>query len=557
MLIIAEEHAMSRSYAVSMQDMGGGVNDYSRPDLIGMSETPNTARNIRGEAESFKPRKGYVEFADEIASTTVVALGTYNRFLESNDAMVMVTAEKKLYTIKPQTDTTWTEIPLGGLLNDVTTVDFSGYGDWLFIFNGADKPILVDDTTVTQPFTKPASIAAVADFKPAFGEVYNGSLFVAGVPSAPNVVFISKTASSATPEDIYDFSGALTGFGNADEMKFPDRITAIKQFSTSLVIFTTKEAYFVSGTVAIGATVTYDPQPIPGAGGAVTQDTVTVVENDLYYLTPQKEVRSLKKSLANSSSILTTAISTKIQRFIDDTMDNDLESSFSYYDEPNKLYKLYLREAGGVHNSYRIVADIEKVNDAGVPPFYIDDRMTFSTGIYFKTDGLQQSYIGSPVVGQVYADEMGLSDNGVSIPTARSTKVFNGGNPTTQKNYREVVIFGEKTDGTEITVTVYIDNIVVAVEVIDDNDFDNGASVLDAGIGTEGIGLFTIGSEGDDDITEDGLLKDFVKRITFRQKGKNIRVTFATNEINQNYRIRHMDYVYIPVSRNYNPIIEK
>lgn len=547
---------MPRSYPVVIGAQGGGVNDYSRPDLIASDESPNTLRNIRGEAESFKPRKGYTSFANEIASATVKALGSYPRNDSTEDSMVMVTDANKLYRIKPASESTWTEISLGGVLTDTTTVNFSNYGDFLFIFNGVDLPILVDDTTVSQPFTRPASLSA-GQFFPKFGEVYLGSLFVAGVPTAPNVVFVSKTASSAAPEDIYDFSGTLTGYGNADELLFPDRITAIKALDTSLVIFTTNEAYIVNGYSTIGSTVTFDPQAIPGAGGAVSQDTVTVVENDIYYLTPQKEVKSLKRSLANASSVTTTALSTKVQRFMNEQVDPDLTSAFAYYDEPNKYYNLVVKNIDGLSNFYRLTADIDKIDQYGIPPFYIDDKMVFSCGLYYTSDSLQQSFLGSPVIGQIYKDQVGLSDNSANIQTFRSSKFFNGGDPTTQKNYKEVVVYGEMTDATEITITAYVDNIAVNTATITSADFDSGSSSLDSGIGTETIGTFTIGEEGEETDTEFGNMKEFVKRLTFRQKGKRLNYTVETDGINQNYRIRHLDYVYIPLSHNYSPLIEK
>jgi len=548
---------MSRAYYTSIDYLGGGVNDYSRPDLIAPGETPNTARNIRGEAESFKPRKGYSSFADEQSSTTVVALGSYQRHLSTNDRLMMVTDNNKLFKIDPESETTWTEIALGGVLTDTSTVNFSNYGEYFFIFNGVDKPILVNNTTVTQPFTNPTSVA-LADFLPSFGEVYNGSLFVAGVPTAPNVVFISKPASSLTPANIYDFSGTIGGYGNTDELKFPERVTAIKRMSTALVIFTVDSAYYVPGLTSFSTTVTFDLQPIGGAAGAVSQKSTAVVENDIFYLTQQKEIKSIRRGFSDTLSMITTSLSTKIQHFLNDDIDNDLSAAFAYYDEPNKLYKLYLKSADGTKIDHRVVGDIDQIDQQGVPTFYIDNSMPFSSGVYYKTDGLQQSYIGSHTIGQVYSDETGLADDDdAAIQTFRSTKSFTANNPTTIKNFREVVIFGEMTNVTSISVNVYVDNLAVASETITSSDLPDGSTVLDAGIGSDDIGSFAIADEGATSTSEFNDMKIFVKRITFRQIGQRLRFDFSTDGINNNYRIRHIDYGFIPRTRLFNPIIEK
>ena len=131
------------------------------------------------------------------------------------------------------------------------------------------------------------------------------------------------------------------------------------------------------------------------------------VENDIYYLSPKKEIKSIKRGFSDTLSIMTTPLSTKIQNFLNDEVDDDLSSAFSYYDEVNKLYKLHLRPKGGTTNLLTIVGDMRKIDQGGAPAWYIDDARPFSCGIYYQG----KSFVGAEQIGQVYNDEEGTADD--------------------------------------------------------------------------------------------------------------------------------------------------
>lgn len=548
---------MSRVYYNTIDYLGGGVNDYNRPDMIGSGETPNTARNIRGEAESFRPRKGYTTFAEEVSSVTVRGVSPYLRNTDTEDTLVFMGSDNKLYKINPATQTTYTEVDTSSLITDTTNINFANYGDWLFIFNGVDKPVRVDNTSTAADFTHPTALSA-ATFLPEFGEIYNDQLFVAGVPTAPNYVFVSKIASATNQEYIYDFGGTTGAYGDTADIPFPDRVTAIRKLSDAIVVFTVTGAWYIKGLVDFGSTTVYNRQPIGGAGGAISQKSTVVVENDIYYLTPQKEIKSVRRGFSDQLSIVTESLSTKIQKFLNDEIDTDLSTAFALYDQPNKTYELFLRVKQGTHNSVRIVGDIDQVDpNSGIPPFYIDNGMVFSAGAYYTTNGTQKSYLGSPVIGQLYANNDGLADDDAAIETFRATKEFTAGDQTQVKNFRSVFLYGEMSNTTNIDVRVYVDNLIVCEATITPDDFPTGSTTLDSGIGTESIGSFTIGDEGGATASEFDDLRDFTKRLTFRQKGKRLRVEFSTDGINNNYRIRRLEYGYISLPRTFYSVIEK
>lgn len=544
---------MSRTATVQVVNLGGGVNDFDSPDQIGPSECQNTSRNTRSDANGFKSRLGYTTFADTLVGATdgVRAIGAYIRNSASNDRLICI-YNNKIYKIDPSSESTWTEI-VTTYLTDDTNIDIVSFRDWMFIFNGVDKPLLVSNTTVTQSFTTPASLTTNT-FLPAFGEVYQNSLWVSGVPTAPNTVYISRASTGTNPEYIYDFSGSLTSFGDAQELLFPSRVTAIRKLSTAIVVFTIDGAFYIPGLTEIGSTVTYQAQPIGGAGGCIAQKACTVVENDIYYITPQKEVKSIKRGFSDTLSMITTPLSVKVTKFLKEETSNTLTDTFSYYDPIDKLYKVYFRRVGEGQNGLRLVGDINNVDqNTGAPSWDIDDSVPFQCGYFYKG----QSYVGSIVLGQVYNDEDGLADDDdANIEAIRDTKNFTTGNPTEYVKWVEARIFAEATIASTFTCNAYVDGNLVKTETLNQSDIPGAETVDLGGIGTETIGEYIVASdevEGIDSATR----IEFVKRLRFRQRGRKIKLSFVSDGVNNDYLIRAVEFDFIRTGRNATPLIER
>jgi hypothetical protein len=528
---------------VTVSNLGGGVNDFLRANEINPAQSPTTSRNIRLDGLSKKTRLGYTTFADTLTSgTKILGMASYRRTSASDDRLAMG-YNADLYVIDPENDASWTKIT--DTITSDTVINFANYRDWLFAFNGVDEPGRLEGTTYSEPFTKPDSIASTPLFLPAFGDVYLNSLWVSGVPTAPNTVFISKPALTDAPEDIYDFSGAL-GSGNAEEIKLPTRCTAVRTISTLGVIFTVDAAFYVDGFKDLGSSIVPNIFPIGGASGAVNHESTVVVENDIIYLTPQNEIKSIRRGFTDSVAAQVSPISNEILNFLQNNLDSDQSDSFGYYDQKNKLYKLFVKSAGSTFNDIRIVGDFRKVGNNGVPQWLIDDGMAFNAGVFYKGN----SYIGSSILGQVYKDEEGLADDDdASITASWSTKDFTANNPTAFKRYRNVDIYGLITSTTSLTVKIFVDGKLVTTVVIDSNDITADEE--------GGIGAFKVGDKkvaGDDLVASE--LREFVKRIPIRVDGKKISMQFETDDINQDYRISQIDYSFIPKTKLFRPVSE-
>lgn len=537
-------------YSVQLGACGGGVNDFLTPDMIGDNESQPSSRNSRSEGNAFRFRKGYTAFADLLtgSSSGVRALGVYTRNNDADDRLLAV-YNNTIYDIEPDTETTWSSIYSGVLLTNSTNVDIVSYGDWAFLFNGVDKPLRLENTTVTADFTPPDALTA-AEFLPSFGEAYLETLWVAGVPGVPNVVFVSQIATVVNPEYIYDFSGESTQ--NAWSIPFPDRVTAIRKLSNALVIFTVTEAYYVSGFDINGDSWTINP--IGGSRGCIAQKACTVVENDIYYVTPQKEIRSVKRGFSDILSVLVTPLSKNVQNFLKNECSNDISNTFSYYDPINKYYKVYFTATDGSRNTLRLVANINNIDpNTNIPPFDIDDSVPFQCGVAYR----QKTYVGSTVLGQVYVDENGLADDSAAnIVGKRVTKECTANNPTTYKKFRGIRVLGEITIASTVYLDIYVDGILSTTETISLADLVTGSSVYEGGIGVVPIGDTGIGTEEEGESPLDTRY-DVLKRVSLRVSGRRMRIEFRVDGNMNDVKFRHIEYDFIPRGPLFNPIIEK
>ena len=402
-----------------------------------------------------------------------------------------------------------------------------------------------------EPATKPDSITASADFTPLFGALFLNSMIVGGVPNARNSFFISNAALTDAPEDVYDFSGAI-GAGNADEVLMQSRGTAVVEMSGFAVMFTVNSAAIITGFKDLGTKVVPDVQPIKGADGCANERCAVVVGNDVYYMSPKKEIRTIKKGFDETLSAITNPASRKI----DNTISNIIDESFAddahgVYDRKNKLIKFHVRSVGSLFPDLVIVGDLSELDENGDPKWMFDNGKGYVDSAFFKN----KSFALSTAIGQLFQDEIGLADyNNVPIPVNWNTKNFNGGAPTVRKRYRNVNIYGFISVSTFLTAIIFADDMEVARVIIDENDILTSGT-NQGGVGIQGVGEFAVGD--DEVIGTVSELNEFVKRIPFRSTGRKIRIEFDSDQINTNYLISAANYDVIPLGKQNTPIAEK
>lgn len=540
---------------IPVRDLGGGVNDFNLPSNIDPSEMQNTSRNVRGMAEYCVQRPGYVTFADLLTGNTtgIRWLAPYFADADVDDRLFMVYGTT-MYLVDPTVGVAWTAITDSNFTNgdNVTT---ETWGGWLFVFNGVDQAQKIAGTTATQPFVKPDSLSASSDFTPAFGKVYTGSLFVSGVAAAPNVVYTSKASTSATQEDVYDFSGAIaTAAEDANELLFNNRVTAIQNMSTACVIFLVDGAWYVPGIKDLaGGGYDYERQPIGGAYGAVSQKATCVVNNDIYYITPNKQIRSVRRDISNNQqSMITFPLSKKIQKFLDEEIDDDLSSAFCYFNPQRREVYFHFRLKGDVNNFIRITGNMDRIDAEGCPAWYIDDNMPMNCGCVMNG----KAYNGSAVQGQVFEDGVGNADDDDSaIVSKRVSKEFIVNDNTLLKNWKGVHLWGNISQSTSKLISVYCDDVLVDQETI--TITANPANSQIGGIGTEEVGNFEIGDEEEDTTPNQTDLFEYFKRIPLRKRAKKIVVVSESDGTNNEYQDQGFNIFLMPQPSFQYPVSER
>lgn len=546
---------MARLQTVQVQGQGGGVNDFARPDMIAPDEIRSSSRNVRGEADFSYNRKGYVSFGDLLdPDIKVSSLGVYRRNNSADDRLI-AGADTTLYTNDPRVNSVWTALTTPAISN--TDFNIVSYRDWCFLFNGVDKPLRLNGSTLTQDFTPPSTLT-VDTFLPSFGEVFNEALFVSGVPSTPNVVYTSKFASAATPANIYSFASSGSTYGDGNAILFPSRVTGMRKIDGALIVFTIDGAFYVSEVVveqtASSTFIARFPvRPIAGSGGCISHKASCVVETDVFYMTPNKEIKSIKRALVSDTSMNTVPTSIKLQNFLDTQVDNDLSDTFMVYHQTNKELHVLCKPKDGVYNGYRIVGDFKQVDQTGRPSWFIDSFLPFYCGVYYDNF----IYYGNTVVGSVHQDNVGyVDDDSTPIVSNRDSKEFTGNNPTTYKKLHEFVWFGEMTQTTTGYIDVYADGQLIKTRQFDASNLASGTSNIEGGIATETVSTFTIATDDDETQSVEELF-EIVVRVPLRIRAKKISYTIRTDGVNNYYRGRYIQYSVVPTSDLVNPLIEK
>jgi hypothetical protein len=605
---------MAQTQRANIDNFGGGCNSEKQNHEINTNESPADARNIRIYGNSKAPRPGYTTFTTSLGSQEARGIFGWERESSTNDRLITVYNQNCYLTdvdnetrgnaitttTTADTKTNFTQYKDWAFLFNGTdeigrlsqqNVVFNGVfaggeesgtlnGNWTYttgvydvtFSNGDERAVTLTNgaTTATwtgalsaaatatattivydEPATKPDSISSGSDFTPKFGTIFLNSMIVGGVPTATNSFFLSKPALTSAPEDIYDFSGAIKG-GNADEVLMQSRGTAAVEMSGFAVLFTVNSASIITGFKDLGSSIVPDVQPIKGADGCCNERCAVVVGNDVYYLTPKKEIRTVRKGFDESLSALTDPVSRKI----DPTLSSGIDDSFAtdaygYYDRKNKLLKFHVRKVGSSFPDLVIVGHLEELDENGNPKFTFDDGKGFVDGEFFNN----RSFTLSTAIGQLFEDEVGLADyNDVRIPVTWCSKNFNGEAPTLRKRYRNLNVYGFISTTTSVEAVVYVDDIEAARVTIDSNDVLTNQANL-GGVATQGAGEFAVGD--DEVVGEAQNLFELVKRIPFRKTGRKIKVCFESDQINTNYLISAANYDAIALGKQNVPIAEK
>lgn len=163
----------------------------------------------------------------------------------------------------------------------------------------------------------------------------------------------------------------------------------------------------------------------------------------------------------------------------------------------------------------------------------------YQYGEYEDEAGALHYVIASADGGQMFEIETGIEDNGIDIEFDIITKAWDEGKPEIEKDYEHVYLVGRKNEGGTIKAEIYIDGVLVATEVIDDDDMT--PAVVTNPINTTPINTVPVGGGGDTTVDSLGAFK---KGIPIFSRGTTIQVRLYKDTTPTRMSIERITYTY-------------
>lgn len=511
----------------------GTVDSYHKKNRL-PPENLSYAQNARQDAGFIKGRKGFTKVFDTelTGGTNIKCLTQYpynSGGTQTNRTVFYYHGDFYYYSpgdVAPTLITdTWT--------SDLDT-EAVAYNNVLYVTNGTDPFAKISNTIFA--LVTGAPLATVV-------ETWADKMWAAGVASAPFTLYYSATATASVPANIEDWT--TTGASGAELIGKSGKITGLKTFQNTLYIFKEDEIYFIE---TLDLTGTY-PQPVvrlyPVTGGAINQQCVTVVNNDVWFLTKSLQIRSLGLEASYLGQSRTKQISFIIQNYIDQLDPNQSTACMTFY---KGIFKLSLRTSGNASNDFIIVWDT--INDS-----YTIDRGP-SSQRYAVING--NLYFVSPgTSGQVYQDENGFSDNQSNYSFQVKTRLSDLNRPDVYKRARYVYLRGARSAG----VTTVVDLLGEDDEVLETFTVDPPTASEIAGTTVDAQGQWGGGQIGGDILggsgsipTPDGpAIYRYNVKFSSNSIDRMFGVGVAAGITGQRIEIEQLQIHYIPLSESYTP----
>lgn len=500
----------------------GGYVDNLQPHKLDNKNTP-FGRNFRITGQGIKKRPGFTNIATFSGNDYPRGLGRYLRSDGADRLLVRYneSGTEKLITI----DESFTQTPIntGALITSDERMDFVNVTDVMYCFNGVDNMGKLDGTTYTNP------AVGIASFDPKFATMFNGALWAAGRPSAPNTLYKSV---GWDPED---FAGPGSEIFSD---YFNEQITGLSTNNKALFVFTenTINVAGIEDIIDVSGTLTYNFSPIQVKEGATNNNTVVAVGNNIYYLSKSNKISQMARGV-NINGYEVLELSDREYEGINKLMwalDQDQTDAFAYYAPKENLIKWHVKSVGASFNDTCIIYDLEH------DQFLVDTQKYFYDGLHFNGN----NYTASMLEPKVFQDEVNQDDDDSPIPFEFRTKVFDGGEPTRKKELWEERLYLGINELAVVTQEIYMDNGLVDSSTID-RDCIPASQLEDGGIASTTIGETMIGGALPtlQDIIDWNLINLTHVRTkgNLQVKGNNVFVRFVDNEIGSEVELQNLD----------------
>lgn len=404
-----------------------GVNAFREANRI-PEGTLYYAENSRFDGGRWGSRKGYTTFGTaQTSGTNIKGLMPYARFPSGVETPYILSYYNSIFYRYAISDATVSTItPAAWTATDVE-VEGVTYNGKIYIGDGANLIGKIDDTTFTAVASSPRA-RLLAAWAEKLWAVDN---------TAPATAQYTATATASSPNNVEVWTGAGTG---ANLIGKGGRIESMQTLNEKLYFFKQDQIDVATSFYTDAAAPVLNLEPVSKNTGAVNNRATTIVENDIWFLSPNLEIRSLGNEANYFEDTRTKDMSSIIKRHKRD-LDSDQSNAVSWYQDG--LYKLALKENGSSQNNLIFVYD----RDTGGWDF---DNGT-SPQVACSVAGKSFFGVGG-TSGQIYRDENGYSDNGFPMSWGGRTGLRDDGRPDMFKYGRYLYVRGARSEGVVITV---------------------------------------------------------------------------------------------------------
>jgi len=508
-----------------------GVNAYMEGNRLS-ADALYYAENSRFDGGRWGSRKGYTTFGDaQTGGTNIKGLVPYLRFPSGISTPYVVSYYNSTFYRYALSDATYeTIVPAAWTATD-TTVEGVSYNASAYFADGANLIGKIADTTFSTVVDSPRA-RLLATWAEKMWAVDN---------AAPATAQYTVTATAGTPGNIEDWTNAGSG---AQLIGKGGRIESMQNLNDKLYFFKNDQIDVAASFYTDTATPVLNLASVSKNTGAVNSRSTTIVENDIWFLAPNLEIRSLGNEANYFEELRTKDMSIAIKRHKRD-LDSDQSNAVSWYQDG--IYKLALKENGSDQNNLIFTYD----RDAGGWGF---DKAT-SPQVACTVDGKSFFGIGGSS-GQIYRDENGYSDNGFPMSWGGKTGLRDDGRADMYKYARYLYVRGARSENVVITVKLIGEDFSVlethTIPVPTAAEILAGSTVVDDDWGTVGDivggGGYTGGEVGAPAVYR------FNKTISVGSTDRMFGVEVESSLLGQRAFIDEIRLKYIPRGDRYTPV---
>lgn len=338
------------------------------------------------------------------------------------------------------------------------------------------------------------------------GAFYEGKLLLWGNPSAPSVLYFSKTFWATSLANIYDFSAY-----NASSQVVWDgeAIAWFASNNTEFFIFKTNSIWKIVGSTDTWSSYAYQLRQETSTG-IINPFCIVNVEKDIIYFDGTTFRRISYEQ--NIQALSDSAIGKDIESWILSLTQNQKDNAFMIYAYP--YVKLYMRSNTSSVNDFSILYNVV---DKGFSTQIGIDGNIGTNGIF---NNQRVAYIGSQFDSSIFQDNESLSYNDGDISFKSRSKKVNFGDGVNYKQFLRMEFNWIITIWLQAYITIYVDGKEITTKQINSSP----SSELAPTFGATVFGASPIGSNNN---VDEGTTTNFETKIELYNSGREIEYVIS------------------------------